>query len=135
MNTESDWSSENRYQKPVPAEEPQRTAKYSWDWPENLAPWWTPPPGLVPPQWGAAAVADSNQPRDERGFADEPDTGQWDDDPADHEPDDEDVADPEPTDRAPDDGDAADREPTDPKPDDEDAADLGLAHREPAYAE
>jgi hypothetical protein len=49
MNTESDWSSVNRYQEPVPAEKPQGTARYSWDWPENLAPDWTPPPWLGAP--------------------------------------------------------------------------------------
>src|SRR5579864_7491471 len=102
MNTESDWSSENRYQEPVPAEEPQRTARYSWDWPENLAPWWTPPPGLVAPQRGVAAVADGNQARDEHGSADEPETGDWDHEArfsADRELDDEETADPGTTDR------------------------------------
>jgi len=150
MNTESNWSSENRYQEPAPAEEPQRTARYSWDWPENLAPWWTPPPGLVPPQWGAAAVADSSQPRGEHGPADEPDTSEWDDDPADQEPDgeeladlgptgrepyDEETADLEPTGREPYDEETADLEPTYSEPGDEGMADFEPADSEPAYAE
>src|SRR5579862_9176975 len=93
MNTESDWSGENRYQGPIPAEEPQRTAGYSWDWPENLAPWWTPPPGLVPPRRGAADVADSNRPHDGHWTADGPDTGDWDNGPAGQGRDDEELAD------------------------------------------
>ena len=132
MNTESDWSSENRYQEPVPAEEPQRTARYSWDWPENLAPWWTPPPGLVPPQWGAAAVADSNQPRDEYGSEDEPDSGAWDDDPADQQPYDQEVADLEPADHEPDEEEVADLEPTDQEPADGSPTARDLADEESA---
>jgi len=138
MNTEIDWSSENRYQEPVPAEEPQRTARYSWDWPENLAPWWTPPPGLVPPQHGVAAVADSNQPRDEYGSADEPATGEWDDVakfPADQEWDDEDVADLEPADHEPDYEDVADLEPADHEPDDAEWAARHLADQGSAVAD
>ncbi len=142
MNTESDWSSENRHQKPVPAEEPQRTARYSWDWPEDLAPWWTPPPGLVPPQWGAAAVADSNQTRDEYRSPGEPETSEWDDDPADDEdvadldvadqdPDDEDMTDLKLADRDPDDEGVADLDPAVQDPDDEGVADLELADQEP----
>ena len=162
MNTESDWSSENRYQEPVPAEEPQRTARYSWDWPENLAPWWTPPPGLVPPQWGPAAVADGNQPGGEHESTDEPDASYWDDDSTDgelddqvadlrstdREVDDEEIADfgsadrepgdrgadREPMDGEPDDAEMADREPMDGEPDDAEMADRELADREPAEA-
>ena len=135
MNTESDWSSENRYQEPVPAEEPQRTGRYSWDWPENLAPWWTPPPGLAAPQQGVAGVADSNRPRDEHGSAAEPDTGYGDDDPADQEPAGQEVADLEPADQEPaDDLEPADQEPADDlePADQEPADDLEPADQEPA---
>src|SRR5579859_6067003 len=134
MNTESDWSSENRYQEPVPAGEPQRTARYSWDWPENLAPWWTPPPGLVASQRGVAGVADGNQPRDEHRSAEEPETGDWDDEArfsADRDLDDEETADLIPTDREPD-YEPADLGRADPEQDHE-LADPGSAVPEPDY--
>ena len=98
MNTESDWSSGNRYQEPVTAERPQPTARYSWDWPENLVPDWTPPPG-----WAAAGrtrpgVADSDHASDGRAAGDEPVADYWNSDRADQEPADQEAADLEPKD-------------------------------------
>jgi hypothetical protein len=99
MNTESDWSGGNRYQEPVPAEKPQPTARYSWDWPENLAPWWTAPPGLMARARAQAGVADGNHARDGLAAWDEPDAGYPAGDRASFETADREVADPEPTDR------------------------------------
>ena len=82
MNTESDWSSGNRNQEPVPAEKPQPTARYSWDWPENLAPWWTAPPGLMARARAQAGVADGNYASDGNESWDEPDAGYGDGDDA-----------------------------------------------------
>jgi hypothetical protein len=96
MNTESDWSSGNRYQEPVPAEKPQATARYSWDWPENLAPEWTPPPWLVTPSHTQTWDADSNRLGGGSAYGDELEADYWRGDRVDQEP-----AEPEVTDRRP----------------------------------
>ena len=118
MNTESNWSSENRNQEPVAAESPQLTARYSWDWPENLVPEWTAPPGLMARARAQAGFADGNHQRDERASGDQPEGGYWDGGIADQEPASEDVADLEATDRE-----SAGDEPVDQGPSDEWAED------------
>jgi hypothetical protein len=118
MNTESNWSSENRNQEPVTAESPQRTARYSWDWPENLVPEWTPPPGLMARARAQAGFADGNHQRDGHASEDEPEAGERDGGIADQEPADREVADLESTDPE-----SADDEPIDQEPSDEWAED------------
>src|SRR5271169_3007737 len=57
MSTESDRSSENRHQEPGSAEEPQHAGTSGRAWPDQVAPPWSVPPGLIVPQ-AAAPVAE-----------------------------------------------------------------------------
>src|ERR1700684_2303529 len=59
MGTDSDRSSENRYQELGSAEEPQRAGTSGPVWPDRVVPPWSVPPGLIPPQ---AAAQDAERP-------------------------------------------------------------------------
>ena len=50
MNTESDRSSENRYEEPLAAEESQRADTSGGVWPDGVVPPWSVPPSLIAPQ-------------------------------------------------------------------------------------
>ena len=47
MNTESDYSSENRHQAPGSADESQRAGTAAPVWPDRVVPPWSVPPGLI----------------------------------------------------------------------------------------
>src|ERR1700761_1123062 len=49
MDTESNQSSEERYQDASQEEDRQRTGLYRWQEPQNLMPPWSVPPGLLVP--------------------------------------------------------------------------------------
>src|ERR1700723_3826680 len=58
MGTDSDRSSENRYQGLGSAEEPQRAGTSGPVWPDRVVPPWSVPPGLIP----QAAAQDAEGP-------------------------------------------------------------------------